>query len=1483
MKRNTIGLDLGTNSIGWAIISQEEDQKPQITLGSRIIPMSQDVIGDFEKGNTVSQTSQRTTYRSIRRLYQRHHLRRERLLRVLHILGFLPPHIEHSIGWDKADVKTYGKFLSDTHIEWTPKDNGTSLFIFQDSFQEMLAEFIKHHPENSTKKIPYDWTVYYLRKKALTQPISRYELAWLLLNFNQKRGYYQLRDKEEGDNHSENIDIISAKILSVERKEKDKKYEKYWYEMSLDNGMTYRASFNNDVSSWQNKTIDFVLKKTTQKDGNIKKELSFLPTIDEIERMVPQKKAKMYAKIKLRTEKEIENSHKTIGNYIYDSLLKKPEQKIIGKLVRTVDREFYRNELTRILQKQIEFMPELSDDRLYQACLMELYPKNENHRHSLNETDFVRLFVDDILFYQRPLKSKKYLIDNCPYEKHSYVDKETGEIKEAAVKCIARSNPYFQEYRLLCFIQNLRILDEMGENCTGEFLNTPEDFSKLYDWLFLREKVSMNDLFFDFFGLAKPPKGEVLPYKWNYPDKDFPANTTVGLFAATLNKINIDTNVLKPDFVYHLWHILYSVSEPNQLLKALIKFGDKHHLPEAFAEAFVKIKPFKSEYGAYSEKAIKKLLSVMRCGSHWHLEDINEETRQRIEDIISGNIAPEMAERIKNYTTFQRIEDFQGLPEWLACYVVYSRHSETAKVEKWETPEDLQAYINGFKQHSLRNPIVEQVILESLRVVHDIWKQVGSIDEIHIELARELRNPAKKRQDDSLRNMDNERRNLRIKLLLMEMSEDSRFNGVRPFSPTQQEILKIYEEGVLLKEGYQLPKEIDAILSSRQPSKSEINRYKLWLEQKYRSPYTGEYINLSRLFTTDYQIEHIIPQARYFDDSLNNKIICEAEVNQDKSNMLAHPYIKQNGGKEIYTSHGKVTILSLEAYEQLVKDLYGHNQRKYRNLMRDDIPESFTQRQINDSRYISKVVMSLLSNIVREEGEKESTAKHLIPCTGSVTDRLKKDWGLNDVWNSLVYPRFERLNQMTESQNYGHWDNKDGKRVFQTQVPLEQSSGFSKKRIDHRHHAMDALVIACASRAIVRYLNNENAGNIKEREQSKHLLVTNKKINKPWNTFTQDAREALQNIVVSFKQNTRIINKTTNKYTKYDCNGKKKSVSQTGENRWAIRKSLHKATVFGLVNLRKMKEVSLSDALKGDIRRIVDKPLKHHLQHLIQNGMSPKEIVAAAKKADYMLMGKSVKKVQVYYFTEEKKESQLSYFATRKPVDDTFDEKTIDRITDTGIQKILRNRLKACDNDPKIAFSPEGIVEMNEHIANYNDGQPHQPIRRVRWAEQASKFAVGPSPQSRHKYVEADKGTNLFFGIYLDAAGNRSYQTIPLIVAIERSKQGLSPVPDEDEKGNKLLFSLSPNDLVYVPTEEEQMQPAGHLNPDRIYKFVSCTGNRAFFTIAVTSKTIADKIEYTALNKTENIVLQKGYGPSIKAVCWKLEVDRLGHIKRVIR
>ena len=71
-----------------------------------------------------------------------------------------------------------------------------------------------------------------------------------------------------------------------------------------------------------------------------------------------------------------------------------------------------------------------------------------------------------------------------------------------------------------------------------------------------------------------------------------------------------------------------------------------------------------------------------------------------------------------------------------------------------------------------------------------------------------------------------------------------------------------------------------------QPSAKELLRYKLWLDQKYCSPYTGRSISLAKLFTSAYQIEHVIPQSRYFDDSFNNKVICESEVNGLKDNML---------------------------------------------------------------------------------------------------------------------------------------------------------------------------------------------------------------------------------------------------------------------------------------------------------------------------------------------------------------------------------------------------------------------------------------------------------------------------------------------------------------------------------------------------------------------------------------------------------------------
>ena len=713
------------------------------------------------------------------------------------------------------------------------------------------------------------------------------------------------------------------------------------------------------------------------------------------------------------------------------------------------------------------------------------------------------------------------------------------------------------------------------------------------------------------------------------------------------------------------------------------------------------------------------------------------------------------------------------------------------------------------------------------------------------------------------------------------------------FSLPNVHYARIYEEGALqeLSKDDEMFEDISKISKMAQPSPTELSRYKLWLEQKYRSPYTGRVIPLSKLFTTAYQIEHIIPQSRYFDDSFNNKVICESEVNSLKDNMLGYEFIKECGGRTVpCTLLGDVKIFTKEEYKDFVTKHYTDNTYKRDKLLLEDIPQEFSARQLNDSRYISKMVQTVLSNIVRAENEQEATSKFVVSCNGAITDRLKKDWGLNDVWNSIVCPRFKRLNEKTKTNAFGHWEDKAGKHVFQTTVPLELQRGFSKKRIDHRHHAMDALVIACASRNIVNYLNNESANSPEKREDLRKKLCDEKrKIRKPWKTFTQDAREALSDVVVSFKNYVRVINKATNYYEHYSSSGSKVMISQKGNDMWAIRKPLHKESVFGRVNLRRKVTVSLKKALEN-IPAICDKTLRDYINALVEKHFNTRQLLAHFKSINYRLNRQRVDKVEVWQFSDEK----IEMVARRISLDTSFDDKQISSITDTGIQKILLNYLQTKDGNAEIAFTPEGIEEMNKNISLYNDGKAHQPILKVRVATpKGMKYPVGQTGNKATKFVVAEKGTNLYFAIYENELGVRSYDTIPLNIVVERLKEGLSPVPQANEADIPLKFYLSPNDLVYVPTKENEDE----LCRDRIYKFVDSSGTTANFVPHTSANTIynVDK-EYAEKCCNGAVILNEyGLGSSqsknqraltgemIKEICWKLKVDRLGNIIKVIK
>lgn len=259
------------------------------------------------------------------------------------------------------------------------------------------------------------------------------------------------------------------------------------------------------------------------------------------------------------------------------------------------------------------------------------------------------------------------------------------------------------------------------------------------------------------------------------------------------------------------------------------------------------------------------------------------------------------------------MESYQGLETYLATYLVYGRHSERENEDKYDSY--LQMDVKKILPYNtLRNSIVEKIIRETLSVVKEIWKQYQQPDEIHIELGRDLKKNNKERQEISEQITKNETERKRIVAVLKELRlADSE-------SPMDIEKFQLWKDtggrsakenfSNLFKNAKETEPQKDKLNAYKndywqendrnsEPSKADIEKYRLWMEQNHISPYTGRIIPLSRLFTADYEIKHIVPRALFFDDSFGNKTICEAEVNSLKDRRLAMPFIEEFSGKEI--------------------------------------------------------------------------------------------------------------------------------------------------------------------------------------------------------------------------------------------------------------------------------------------------------------------------------------------------------------------------------------------------------------------------------------------------------------------------------------------------------------------------------------------------------------------------------------------------------
>ncbi len=287
--KKILGLDIGTNSIGWSLIEKDDEKETGkiIGIGSRIIPTDVELLSNYETGLAASKNAGRRQARGARRLKQRYKIRRERLIETLKHLG-----------WISNDYKP-----------------GSKITIAEATLAEMHAAF-------GTKQISDDWVVYYLRHKALEKEISKEELALVLLHMNQRRGFKSNRKagneipKEDGEE-------------TEGKKKREKKVEIVSVEKIEDSGEKYKGSslFTVLLSDGRHGTI-IRQTKPDWEGQNIELEVTTIPpTRKDGERLEFRKltnsDADKWAKVKVAREEAIlKSGYRFQGNYYYHELIK---------------------------------------------------------------------------------------------------------------------------------------------------------------------------------------------------------------------------------------------------------------------------------------------------------------------------------------------------------------------------------------------------------------------------------------------------------------------------------------------------------------------------------------------------------------------------------------------------------------------------------------------------------------------------------------------------------------------------------------------------------------------------------------------------------------------------------------------------------------------------------------------------------------------------------------------------------------------------------------------------------------------------------------------------------------------------------------------------------------------------------------------------------------------------------------------------------
>lgn len=1497
MSKKILGLDLGTNSIGWALIEKDfENKKGKILgIGSRIIPMGQE-LSKFEQGQAQTKNANRRIARGTRKLNKRYKQRRNKLIYVLHQLGMLPEQIK----------------LSEPFENPLKLDRISILPIAKKQKQYSALDLLE------------------LRVKALREPVSLQELGRIIYLFNQLRGYAgggnepeeeddNLEETEKDEKKGNESYLTFGKVMSVSEPEKlsvkGKELNKYKVSLETEDGIIEGDSFldilklgesfellvNITVSKKHGPTIVFKLPNKTswrKKMENIEKELSELSK---------ERGTEVYLSEHFLSILK-ENRWAKIRNNV---ILRSRYQAEFDKIWKTQS-ENSKSELNKVLQT-------LSKEKLSEI-LRFIFPgtqeTQEKYRLAGIEKGLFHLIRNQIIYYQRELKDQSNLISDCRFEK--------GE------KAIAKSHPLFQEFKIWEQINKLTIntKTEADKNRKGEiryrYIDRPIP-SSLKQWLFdeLQDKKEIG--FSTVFNKLKKEYGlrDGIDFlNGMNPKAKLRGNETRQLLKKALGEQLWNTlGLVDKERQIELWDILYNAKgneydlESERTSKALAfikKYNATLENSEPTAIKVSKIR-FSRSYASISLKAIKKLLPLVRSGKYFN-NNLSTVVKEKIIKLLNESVSDPFEKAAQEYLESNaEVLAEGGVVNAYATILVYDKH--TAK--EYGENEIIDSYqkIQRLTPGELRNPLVEQLISEALMVVKDIWKQFGKPHEIRLELARELKNNADRRAKIYKVNNTNQKINDEVKSLLIELKQETTLANIEKY--------KLWLSQENLADEY--------VKQYKDPSKSEIEKMKLWREQGHVSPYTGQPIPLSDLFNRErYDIDHIIPQSRYFDDSFTNKVICEKAVNKEKSNRTAMEYFE--------TGSSIPSVFSKEDFIDHINKRFEGQKRK--NLLATKVPNDPVVRQIKETQYISVRVKEELNKIVGNENVKTTT--------GGVTDYLRNQWGLTDKFKELLKSRYEKSQLLLaeiEYESYVKAFAKKKKEFEEKKIPfidieltkekfiqsfntnfIQKKNnkliikGWSK-RIDHRHHAIDALVIACTEPAHVKRLNDLNKelqqwldehkkeflplfegspsellDEILNLDESKREIIFKqiekfKAIDIPWSGFSENAEHEIQKIIVSQKPKDKLL-------IQPDKNGKIQI---------KIRGQLHEPMPFGLTNFKEAKRYPLSDfakekfATEKNIEKVTDEKLRSELRSYFID--KHKKIKKDAFSTEGIMEFNSDRKVPVYnvriYQKNQDKKINISKLG-QKSSDATA---LIELIIDNDLKQRIKQHLKKYDGDKLKAFSREGINKFNEtekrvikslKLLNTETDENEESSLTLQRLDRRKAF---------NKSLYVNTGDNYLFAI-LDKDGSRIFDLITFFDAANLLKEEFNRVSDKKkfnkelvfknyfEEKNKasFLFALKQGDPVYMPSDDEEVI-TDHNGPlfenfwsdkaarsKNIYYVTKYSGNEIYFINNRIAEPIVKGKEFGSQNAYQNID-----GLSIKQHCIKLNIDRLGNVQPAIK